>query len=86
MSSYEKNSTPTVLPRGPLALIALPGCTQFGEQVDSFLSSWRSTRKLEVAGYSKKSFLLPVDLPRFSSGEGKGEVLESVRGLESGLM
>ncbi len=82
MSSYEKNSTPTVLPRGPLALIALPGCTEFGKQVDSYLSAWRKTRKLEVAGYSKESFLLPVDLPRFGSGEGKGEIKESVRGLD----
>ena len=72
MSSYEKNEDLTGLPRGPLALIALPGCEDLVSHVDSYLVSWRRTRELPVAGYKKDSFLLDVSLPRFGSGEGKG--------------
>ena len=82
MSTYEKNSDPTGLPRGPLALIAMPGCEEFGSHVDSYIASWRRSRPMEVAGYRKDSFLLPVSLPRFGSGEAKGEVKASVRGLD----
>ena len=82
MSSYEKNEDLTGLPRGPLALIALPGCEDLVSHVDSYLVSWRRTRELPVAGYKKDSFLLDVSLPRFGSGEGKGVLNASVRGLD----
>ncbi|MBQ6361015.1 MAG: ribose-phosphate pyrophosphokinase [Lachnospiraceae bacterium] len=80
--SYEKNESLTGLPRGPLALIALPGCEDLVSHVDSYLASWRRTRELPVAGYRKDSFLLNVSLPRFGSGEGKGVLNASVRGLD----
>lgn len=80
--SYEKNESLTGLPRGPLALIALPGCEDLVSHVDSYLASWRRTRELPVAGYRKDSFLLDVSLPRFGSGEGKGVLNASVRGLD----
>lgn len=80
--SYEKNEDLKGLPRGPLALIALPGCEELVRHVDSYLVSWRRTRELPVAGYRKDSFLLDVSLPRFGSGEGKGVLNASVRGLD----
>ena len=82
MSTYEKNNDPTGMPRGPLALIALPGCETFGSHVDSYLAAWRRTRTMDLAGYQKPSYLLDVDLPRFGSGEAKGMIRQSVRGLD----
>ncbi len=70
------------MPRGPLGLIALPGCEEFVSHVDSYLASWRKQRPMEVAGYGKNSFMIDVDLPRFGSGEGKGVIKQSVRGMD----
>ncbi|MBO7360751.1 MAG: ribose-phosphate pyrophosphokinase [Clostridia bacterium] len=58
---------------GKLGIIALPGCETFAAQVDNWLKKWRK---------AKKSFLIPVDCPRFGSGEAKGMIFESVRGLD----
>ena len=82
MSTYEKHNDPTGMPRGPLALIALPGCEDFVSHVDSYLASWRRTRSMDLAGYQRESFMLGVDLPRFGSGEAKGMIRQSVRGLD----
>ena len=58
---------------GKRGIIALPGCETFAAQVDNWLKKWRK---------AKKSFLIPVDCPRFGSGEAKGMIFESVRGLD----
>lgn len=70
------------MPRGPLGLIALPGCEEFAHHVDSYLVSWRRHQNLDVAGYQKSSYMIDVELPRFGSGEGKGVIRESVRGMD----
>ncbi len=70
------------LPLGPLGLIALPGCEQLVNRVDTYLADLRKTRPVDVAGYKKDSYLLEVDLPRFGSGEAKGQIKQSVRGAD----
>lgn len=52
-----------------LSLIVLPAAEHFGSRVHRILSGWREGA----------SFLDPVDCPRFSSGEGKAVLKESVR-------
>ena len=74
------------IPVAPLALIALPGCEDFAERVDAYLGMWRSERQISFPGYSKESYLVDVRLPRFGSGEAKGEVLASVRGYDLFIM
>ena len=75
-------------PFGPLGSIAMPGCEARGEAVNSYLSAWRSTRENEdadlytVPGYENDSFLLNISCPRFGTGEGKGMLLQSVRGYD----
>ena len=69
-------------PVGPLGLIALPGCEEMVQAIDGYLSYWRKDRTLEVNGYKKDSFIIDVSLPRFGSGEGKGVINESVRGMD----
>jgi len=79
-------------PYGPLGVIALQGCTDMGRQVDEYLVQWRhedkESRELNrvFEGYMKDSYLIGNKLPRFGSGEAKGEIVESVRGMDLYLM
>ena len=58
---------------GKLGIIAMPGCETFAAEVDDWLKKWRSTGE---------TFLIKAECPRFGSGEGKGLINESVRGLD----
>ena len=79
-------------PYGPLGVIALQGCTQMGKNVDEYLVKWRhegsETQELGnvFEGYTKDSYLIESSLPRFGSGEGKGVIRSSVRGMDLYLM
>ena len=51
----------------PLGLIAMDGAAELGKKVNSFLTQWANENE-----YVKDTFLVEVDCPRFSSGDGKG--------------
>lgn len=74
------------IPTGPLGLIPIAGCEEMGRRVDSYLVKWRKERqKINTASdifseYEDSSFMISSRLPRFGSGEGKGEIERSVRG------
>ena len=55
--------------RGEIGLIVLNSAEKIGARVDRILSEWRGG----------KHFLIPAECPRFSSGEGKCLLKESVR-------
>ena len=55
--------------RGEIGLIVLNSAEKIGARVDQILSEWRGG----------KHFLIPAECPRFSSGEGKCLLKESVR-------
>lgn len=77
---------------GPLGVIALQGCTDMGNAVNEFLVKWRHEGEAPLElnkvfdGYVKDSYLIGSDVPRFGSGEGKGVIKESVRGMDLYLM
>ena len=54
---------------GEIGLIALESASRIGNRVNKILTEWRE----------KDNFLIPVECPRFSSGEGKCIIRESVR-------
>ncbi len=88
---YEEKKIETI-PVGPLGLIPLRSCTELGKRVDEWLVGWRKERESEHKGsihfseYEKDSYILKARTPRFGSGEGKGEILESVRGDDLYIM
>lgn len=88
---YEEKKIETI-PVGPLGLIPLKSCTELGEKVDKWLVSWRNERdnehtsSLHFAGYQRDSYIVGAKTPRFGSGEGKGEILESIRGDDLYIM
>lgn len=91
MERVEKRNLENI-PVGPLGFIALPSCKDLGEKVDYYLVKWRRERENEhkntiiYAGYQRDSFLIDHKLPRFGSGEGKGEIVTSVRGDDIYIM
>lgn len=76
------------IPVGSLGIIALEGCQGMGKLINDYLVKWRhedgSEFKDHIAfgGYEKDSYLVDADVPRFGSGEAKGIINESVRGMD----
>ena len=79
-------------PVAPLGVVPLKSCEDIGKRVDNWLISWRSERdeertsKEEEPVYDNGSYLVEIDNPRFGSGEAKGEIKRTVRGLDLYLM
>ena len=77
------------IPVGPLGIITMNGITEVGNKVDKYLSAWRSERESEhkeniiFTGYEKDSYIIRAEAPRFSSGEAKGLLKDSVKKLKS---
>ena len=60
----------------PLKIITLEGASELAKKVDHYLVSWAKN-----AGWDNyETFLLPAECPRFTSGEAKGIIYDSVRG------
>ena len=80
------------IPIGALGLIALEGCEEMGAKVNDYLVKWRREdghiHKNDVAfsGYERDTYLVNAGVPRFGSGEAKGIIKESVRGMDLYLM
>ncbi|MBO4411665.1 MAG: ribose-phosphate pyrophosphokinase [Lachnospiraceae bacterium] len=77
------------IPVGSLGIIAMDNIKSLSEKVDAYVASWRSEREktsdenaLHFMGYQRDSYILEARAPRFGSGEGKGQILESVRGMD----
>jgi len=88
MDKREEKRKLDSIPVGSLGIIPLSGCRSLGEKVDAYLVDWRTEREnehknsLAFAGYMRDSYILKSKISRFGSGEGKGEILESVRGTD----
>ena len=86
MGNREEKRNLETIPAGALGIIALESCRPLCEKIDSYLVKWRTKRESEhkeslaFSGYQRDSYLLQTKIPRFGSGEGKGMILESVRG------
>ena len=76
------------IPVGKLGLIPLSGCSEMGARVDEYLVKWRTEREnehknsLAFSGYQRPSYIIPSSVPRFGTGEAKGVLKESVRGMD----
>lgn len=78
----------TNIPYGPLGIIALPGCEELASKIDQYIVKWRAQKQSEhkrsiaFAGYERDTYIIDASFPRFGTGEGKGTILESVRGYD----
>jgi len=58
---------------GKLGIIAMRGCEELADKIDRYLLEWRACE-------GRKTFRIDTECQRFSDGQGKGVVRESVRG------
>ncbi len=87
---YNQYGPNTMTTAGPIALIALPGSKDFVEKVDKHLHERRleyigdsAMLGLSEPGFLRDSYIIRSDSVRFSSGEGKGTIIDSIRGHDT---
>jgi len=82
-----------ILPVAPLKIAALESCRDLARMVNDHIVEFRRNdaeelisrqraSDLNYRGYDTDSYLLKTICPRFGTGEGKGIILESVRGVD----
>ena len=76
------------IPYGSLGIIPLKSCAALGEKVNNYLVEWRNRRSdsTNLNGDKKDSYIVPVETPRFGSGEAKAVINSSVRGNDLFIM
>lgn len=76
----------TKVPYAPLGIIAMDGSKELCNKVDYYLTRWREEydagpeAHMTYPGYKKDSFIVSAKCHRFSSGEGKAVINDTVRG------
>lgn len=68
----------TNLPVGKLGLISMKGCEELGNKIDKYLLDWHKQK----FDFEIDTFQIKVDCPRFSTGEAKSVINQSVRGFD----
>ena len=63
-------------PFGDLAIISMRGCEDISSKVDYYLKQWRGAE-------DDQSFVIPANCPRFGTGEAKGVLNHTARGLDA---
>ncbi len=92
MTEREETRNLETIPVGSLGIIPLRGCEEMAENINHYLAKWRKQRESEhknslaFSGYQRDSYIVKSKVPRFGSGEGKGMILESVRGMDLYLL
>ncbi len=75
-------------PIAPLGLVPLKSCITLGKQANDYLLSWRKQREEDCevdsanSSYKNNSFIINSIAPRFGSGEAKGVIQQSIRGMD----
>ncbi|MDI9521075.1 MAG: ribose-phosphate pyrophosphokinase [Bacillota bacterium] len=86
LSDWDENLNS--MPYGPLGIIAMRGMDTLGANVNEYLLKWHELQNLQdeefytSPGLGRDDFLVEAVCPRFGTGEGKGVIRESVRGLD----
>lgn len=79
------------LPVAPLKIIALESCAELGQKVNDYIVSFRkgtseTLTATHYVNYEMDNYLVKSSCPRFGSGEAKGVVHESMRGVDLFIM
>ena len=75
------------VPLAQLGVIALPGCEQMAQNIDSYITSWRKAHLASMPEesprrqhYDRDSYIISARIDRFATGEAKAVITQSVRG------
>lgn len=70
-------------PVAPLGLIVMKGAEELGNKIDSYLVQWYNRDiGLKNEKFHRKTFILNSCCPRFTTGDAKGMIEDSVRGYD----
>jgi ribose-phosphate pyrophosphokinase len=61
----------------PLGLLVMDGAQEWGRKIDSYLVKWARESGMDV-----DTFMIENECPRFASGDGKGLIKSTVRGMD----
>lgn len=61
----------------PIGIIAMTGAEQLAAKIDRYLVRWANEN-----GFPDQSYLIECECPRFASGDGKGLIRSTVRGMD----
>ncbi len=92
MAVHEGKRKLDSIPVGKLGVIPLEGCRDLSGLVDKYLVDWRTEREnehknsLAFAGYQRDSYMIKASIARFGTGEAKGTINESIRGMDLFLL
>ncbi len=92
MSVHEGKRKLESIPVGKLGVIPVEGCQDLAGLVDRYLVAWRTEREnehkgsLAFQGYQRDSYIIKTSISRFGTGEAKGTINESVRGMDLYLL
>ncbi|MCQ2487293.1 MAG: ribose-phosphate pyrophosphokinase [Clostridia bacterium] len=83
-ANIPENSEFTNIPYGKLGIIAMKGTEEIAAKIDKYIVQWRkeNVHQVDLAGYVKDSYLIEYSAPRFSSGEAKAVLNQTVRGYD----
>ena len=79
-------------PIAPLGMIPMKSIEAIGTRVDEYLVKWRANRSsdhlddITRLSYQSQSYIIDAKVPRFGTGEAKGQLTQSVRGLDVYIM
>ena len=88
MAVHEGKRKLESIPVGKLGVIPVEGCQELGSLVDRYLVAWRTEREnehkgsLAFQGYQRDSYIIKATISRFGTGEAKGTINESIRGMD----
>ena len=92
MAVHEGKRKLESIPVGKLGVIPVEGCRELGDKVDKYLVDWRTERENEhkgslvFQGYQRDSYIIDTSISRFGTGEAKGTINESIRGMDLFLL
>ncbi len=67
----------------PLGIIPLKGAEDLAKKIDSHLMTWYyKENKTAIDENDRESLLIGMDLPRFTTGDGKAQLKSTVRGAD----
>lgn len=76
------------LPQGRLGIIAMRGCEELAKKIDNYIVGCRKHFNFDfknhicLEGYQRDTYLVDVNFPRFSTGEGKAVINQTIRGYD----
>ena len=79
-----ENKKQSIIPYGELGIIALESCRELGEKICTHIANMRleNANDEKIINEKAKTFFISIEEIRFSNGEGKVKISESVRGKD----